>query len=138
MSMSLFVVLALSVEPNTEELNEYAKEHGHNIEYTHQANLTEMSGFLPAKLNSQDAGVEVYSFPASELPPPFKSIIPEKYNNGIVFQFRFGGNPIEAQTAFTTAIILNTKYDGVAVDDQSGSLMSVEQLEQLNSYFGGM
>ncbi|MCG8609420.1 MAG: hypothetical protein MI864_02695 [Pseudomonadales bacterium] len=138
MSMSLFVVLALSVEPSTKELNEYSKEHGYNIEYTHEANLAEMSGFLPAKLNSKDAGVEVYSFPASELPTPFKSIIPEIYNDGIVFQFRFGGKSVEAQTAFTTAIILNTKYGGVSLDGQSGHLMSVEHLEQLNSYFGGM
>jgi hypothetical protein len=136
--MSLFVVLALSVDPSTEELNEYSKKNGHNIEYTHETKLSEISGFLPAKLNNQDAGVEVYSFPASELPPPFKPIIGEDYNEGVVFQFRFGGNPIEAQTAFTTAIILNSKYGGIAVEDQSGSVMTIEQLTQAISHLGAM
>ncbi|MES9950910.1 MAG: hypothetical protein ABW118_18280 [Candidatus Thiodiazotropha sp.] len=138
MSMSLFVVLALGVEPNTNELNQFSKENGHNIEYTHNVVLNEHSGFLPAILNSQEAGMEIYSFSTSEFPEPFKSVIPANYSEGVVYQLRYGGNPIEAQSAFTTAAILITKYNGVAIDDQSGNLMSPEQLIQALSYLGGM
>ena len=138
MSMSLFVVLALSVDPSTEELNEYSKINGHNIEYTHQTRLSEISGFFPAKLNNQDAGVEVYSFPASELPSILKPLVDEDYNDGIVFQLRFGGNLIEAKTAFTTAIVLNSKYGGISVEDQSGSVMTIEQLIQAISHMDAM
>ena len=138
MSMSLFVVLALNAEPNAEELNQYSKQYGHNIEYAHQGPLSEVSGFLPAKLNGMDAGVEVYSFPVSDFPPPLKAKTGGDFENGIVFQLRFGANPIEAQTAFTTAIILNTKYKGITIEDQAGSIMSVEQLQEASSYFGDL
>ena len=138
MSMSLFVVLALGAEPNTDELNLYSKENGHNIQYIENVVLKEYSGFLPAKIKSQEAGTELYSFPVSDIPEPFKPIVPPKYSEGIVYQLRFGGNPIEAQTAFTTAIILSSKYNGVVIEDQAGSLMSLEQLTQSISYFGGM
>lgn len=138
MSMSLFVVLALGAEPNTDELNLYSKANGYNIRYIEKVVLKEHSGFLPATIKSQEAGTELYSFPASDLPEPFKPIVPPKYNEGIVYQIRFGGNPIEAQTAFTSAIILSSKYNGIVIEDQTGSLMSLEQLTQSMSYFGGM
>ncbi|WLQ11907.1 hypothetical protein O5O45_19450 [Hahella aquimaris] len=138
MSMSLLMVLALGVEPNTNELNQFAKENEYNIEYAQNTSLNERSGFLPAKLNGQEAGVEVYSFPVSKLSEPFKTVEPLKFSEGTVYQLRFGVNPIEAQSAFTAAVILTTKYNGVAIDDQSGSLMSAEQLTQALSYFAGM
>ena len=115
--MSLFVVLAQEIEPNTNDLNAAAKELGYIVEYAQNINLKKHSGFLPAKLESKEAGVEVYSFSVSELPAPFKSQLPVQYSHSFVYQFKFGANPIEAQTAFTTAIIMSTKYNGVTIEE---------------------
>ncbi|WP_016954316.1 hypothetical protein [Catenovulum agarivorans] len=138
MSMSLFVVLALEIEPNTNDLNAAAKELAYVVEYTPNVNLKKHSGFLPAKLESQDAGMETYSFAVSELPAPFKSLLPKQYSQGVVYQFKFGGNPIEAQTAFTTAIILSSKYNGITIEDQSGAILSPEQLAEALPFLLGM
>lgn len=138
MSMSLFVVLALEVEPNTNDLNTAAKELAYVVEYTPNINLKKHSGFLPAKLESKDAGMETYSFSVSELPENFKSQLPKQYFLGYVYQFKFGGNPTEAQTAFTSAIIMSTKYNGITIEDQSGVVLSPEQLVEALPYFMGM
>jgi len=138
MSMSLFVVLALEVELNTNDLNKAAKEIGYAVEYTQNIELKKHSGFLPAKFESKDGGMETYFFSVSDLPVPFKSLLPEKYSQGYVYQFRFGGNPVEAQTAFTTAIIMSTKYNGITIEDQSGKILSTEQLVQALPYFTSM
>lgn len=138
MSMSLFVVLALGSEPTTNDLNIHAKEIGQSIQYVENVMLHEHSGFLPAKISKQEAGMELYAFPAYDLPDAFMKAIPQEYDNGIAFQLKFGGVPTEAQSAFTTAIILSSKYNGVVIEDQSGSLMSIEQLKQSISYFSGM
>lgn len=44
MSMSLFVVLALDVEPSTNDLNLAAKELGYNIVYSENVQLKKHSG----------------------------------------------------------------------------------------------
>jgi hypothetical protein len=90
MSINLFVVLALEVEPNTNVLNAAAKETGYVVEYTQNIELKKHSGFLAAKFEYKDAGMEIYSFSVSDLPVPFKSQLPEKYSQGYVYQFRFG------------------------------------------------
>tara|TARA_R110001599_G_scaffold104566_2_gene265208 strand:+ start:196 stop:612 length:417 start_codon:yes stop_codon:yes gene_type:complete len=138
MSMSLFVVLAFGVEPNTAELNRYANELGIEIEYTPDVNIRDISGFFPVTLNDKKSGMEVYSSPFSDLPPEFVSLIPENHRSGVIYQFRFGGHADEAQAAFATAMILNVKYDGVTVEDQAGSLLSFEQMRQAISDFGTM
>ena len=138
MSMSLFVVLALEIEPNTRELNQTANELGYLIEYSPNIELKKHSGFIPVTLDGQKAGVELYSYSTNELPEQFKTLLPNNYKQGVVYQFRFGGNPKEAQVAFTSAIIINTKYNGVAIEDQSGALLSVEQLAEALPYFSAM
>ncbi|KMT67057.1 hypothetical protein [Catenovulum maritimum] len=138
MSMSLFVVLALEVEPNSNTLNLSAKEFGYNIEYSKNVELKRHTGFLPAVLDNQKTGVELYSFLADELPNQFKVLVPTDYQQGFVYQLKFSGDAMEVKTAFTTAIILNTKYNGVAIEDQSGALLSVEQLTQSLAYFSSM
>jgi len=137
MSLSLFVVLALEVELNTNDLNLTAKELGYKIEYTKNIELKTHTGFLPVKLENQKSGAEFYSYPVSELNDVFKSKLPKEYSNGIVYQMSFGGNPIEAKTAFTSAILITTKYNGVAIDDQSGTLLTTEMLSQALPFFSG-
>jgi hypothetical protein len=136
--MSLFVVLALEVEPNTSELNQTANKLGYQIEYSPNVELKKQSGFIPVTLDGQKAGVELYSYSTNELPEQFKTLLPNNYKQGVVYQFRFGSNPKEAQVAFTSAIIINTKYNGVAIEDQSGTLLSVEQLAAALPYFSAM
>ena len=138
MSMSLFVILALDIEPNTNELNTAAKELGYAVQYTQNVELKKHSGFLPAKFESKDSGMETYSFSVSELPDTFKSRVPVKYAQGYVYQLKFGGNPIEAQMVFTTAIIMSAKYNGITIEDQSGTLLSTEQLVEALPYFKKM
>jgi len=135
MSMSLFVVLALEVEPNSNDLNLFAKELEYNIEYSQGIELNKHSGFLPAKISGNEVGVELYSYSTSDLPEQIKSILTVEYEQGVVYQLSFGGKPSEAQTAFTTAILMTTKYNGVTIEDQSGTLLSVEQLTQALQYF---
>lgn len=138
MSMSLFVVLALEVEPNTNDLNLAAKELGYSIEYVANVELKKHSGFLPAKFDSKEAGMETYAFSTSELSEPFKSKIPGRLSQGYVYQLKFGGDPVEAQTVFTTAIILSVKYNGVTIEDQAGTLLTSEELAEALPYFMGM
>ena len=138
MSMSLFVVLALDCNTSTTKLNEYSAELGYSIEYEINIELKSHSGFLPAKINGEVAGVESYSYPVTNLPDDFTSQLPTKLTNGQVYQLRFGGRESEALSAFTTAIILNTKCEGITIDDQSGTVLTVEQLTQGLSYFAQM
>ena len=129
------MVLALEVEPNTNEMNIAAKELGYRIEYTENIELKTHMGFLPAKIDKKDAGVEVYSYTVSDSPETFKTKVPENLSQGYVYQLRFGGIPKESQTAFNTAIILITKYNGVTIDDQEGALLTPENLLEALSYF---
>jgi len=135
MSMSLFVVLALGEDLNTNDLNSIANELGYAIEYSKNIELNKHTGFLPAKLDTKDAGMETYYLAVSDLPKILRTRIPKELSNGDVYQLRFGGNPVEAQTAFTTAIILNTKYEGVTIEDQAGTILSIEQLLDALRYF---
>ena len=138
MSMSLFVVLALDCNTSTTNLNEYSAELGYSIEYEKNIELKSHSGFLPATINGEIAGVESYSYPVTDLPDDFTAQVPAKLIDGQVYQFRFGGRESEAVSAFTTAIILNTKCHGITIDDQSVTVLTVEQLTQGLSYFAQM
>lgn len=135
MSMSLFVVLALECNTSTTKLNEYSAELGYSIEYEKNIELKNHSGFLPARIDGEIGGLESYSYPVADLPDVFTAQLPTKLTNGQVYQFRFGGRESEAISAFATAIILNTKCDGVTIEDQSGTVLSVEQLTQGLSAF---
>ena len=135
MSLSLFVVLALEAQPNTNDLNKQANESDYNIVYEEHISLNTHTGFLPAKINGQETGVELYFFKATDLPNQFTSSLPEEYSKGVVYQLRFGGNPIEAQAAFTTAIIMGMKYNGLTIEDQAGTLLSVNQLSEALQHF---
>jgi hypothetical protein len=135
MSMSLFVILALDCDTTTSKLNEYSDELGYSIQYEKDIELKTHSGFLPATVSGRAAGVESYSFPVKELPDFFQVLVPQQLTNGLVYQFRFGGRESEAVSAFSTAILLNTKCNGVTIDDQTGTVIPVEQLIQGLSYF---
>jgi hypothetical protein len=136
--MSLFVILALDCNTTTSQMNEYSAELGYSIIYDINIALKEHSGFLPATISGESAGVESYSFPVTDLPDVFQSLVPDQLASGQVYKFRFGANPMEAVSAFTTAIILNTKCNGVTIDDQSGTVIPVEQLIQGMTYFAQM
>ncbi|MGI1670541.1 MAG: hypothetical protein K6L74_09490 [Neptuniibacter sp.] len=136
MSMSLFVVLALEMEPNIHQLNEVASTSGYELSLSESIEINSHSGFLPATLNGQDTGFELYSFPVSEAPEQLKNIIPVNLQNGNIYQLSFGYKSHEAQAAFATAMNMNIKYNGVTIEDQAGTLLSVEQLKVAMASFG--
>jgi len=130
MSMSLFVILALESEPMTSDLNKVSKELGYNIEYSENIKLKERSGFLPVVLNSEKTGVEVYSYPYSGLPEGLNNVTEISFSKPVVYQLSFGGNPIEGAAAFTTAAILCSTYDCVAIEGEGGGVLNLEQLKR--------
>ncbi|MDP5210105.1 hypothetical protein [Microbulbifer sp. 2205BS26-8] len=130
MSMSLFVILALESEPVTNDLNKASKELGYNIEYSDNIELKEQSGFLPVVLNSEKTGVEIYSYPDSDLPEALNNVTDISFSKPVVYQLSFGENPMEGATAFTTAAILCETYDCVAIEGEGGRVLTLEQLKQ--------
>ncbi|BBM00242.1 hypothetical protein [Microbulbifer sp. GL-2] len=135
MSMSLFVILALEMEPNIKEINSIEPEIDHVLELSEKIDINNHSGFLPATLDGKATGFEIYIFSVSKAPEPLKSVIPKDIQNGNIYQISFGHNSLEAQAAFATAISMNMRYNGVTIEDQAGSLLSIEQLQSLIASF---
>lgn len=129
MSMSLFVVLALEMEPNIHEINEVAFASNYELLLSESIEINSHSGFLPVTIDGQKSGFELYVFPASEVPEHFKNVIPVNLQNGNIYQLSFGYKSHEAQAAFTTAISMNIKYNGIIIEDQAGTLLNIEQLK---------
>ncbi|WP_415890988.1 hypothetical protein ACMXYV_06765 [Neptuniibacter sp. SY11_33] len=138
MSMSLFVVLALEMEPKVHELNEAASTSGYELSLSETIELSSHSGFFPVKFEGQDTGFELYFFPVSEVPEQLKSVIPVSLHDGNIYQLSFGYKAHEAQAAFATAMNMNIKYNGVTIEDQAGTLLSVEQLKAAMASFDEM
>ncbi|MCV6623240.1 MAG: hypothetical protein OIF51_15975 [Cellvibrionaceae bacterium] len=138
MSMSLFVVLALEMEPKTHELNEVASASGYELSLSESIEINTHSGFLPVTFEGQETGFELYVFPVSEVPEQLKSAIPVSLHSGNMYQLSFGYKSHEAQAALATAMNMNIKYNGVTIEDQAGTLLSVEQLKAAITSFGEM
>ena len=135
MSMSLFIILALESEPMTSDFNKVSKELSYNIEYSENIKLKEHSGFLPVVLNSKKSGIEVYSYPYSNLPEGLNNAAEISFGESLVYQLNFGGSPMEGATAFTTAAILCGTYDCVAIEGEGGGVLTLEQLKQGSEMF---
>lgn len=127
--MSLFVILALELEPTTNEINSVPFEPGFELVLVEGVVLKEQSGFLPAQFNQEPLGFELYSFPVASEDAAFQQIVPEAYREGMVYQLRFGTQPGEAQAAFTMAAKMNIKYNGITIEDQVGMVLTVQQLK---------
>jgi len=127
MSMGLYVVLALTKAPTSDDINAGAKELSVPIVIS-TTGLSSYSGFLPMKVSGTDSGVEIDVYPAIEA----ADIIPKNgsldIDSSIVFEFRWGGDFKEAAAAFYTAQVLTVKYNGIVYDPESGVFLDSEQV----------
>ena len=130
MSMTLYVIMSLSDVPNTDDLNEISKSLDVPVVYSENVDLKEHSGFLPAKLNGMDSGVETYVAPLSDFTDYFPSHDFSSYSEPVVVTFRWGGNMEEMIVALNSAYLLGYQKQAIAFEPQSGIYLDNEQVKE--------
>jgi hypothetical protein len=136
--MELFVILALQDVPGTDELNLAANKLSVPLVLEKEIDLSTQTGFLPAKINNNNSGAEVYVTPYAEI----KSFLPEhdisNITNPVVITFRWGGDFQEAAVSMYSAYIISENYVSITFEPQSGVFLSSQQLLEGASAMQGL
>ncbi|GEA08827.1 hypothetical protein KUL42_35880 [Alteromonas sp. KUL42] len=130
MSMTLYVIMSLNDVPDTNELNELSNKLTVPVIFSENVDLKEHSGFLPAKLNDSDSGVETYLAPLSELEEYFPTYDFSPYEEPVVVTFRWGGNMEEMIVALYSAYLLGYEKQVITFESQSGIYLTNEQVKE--------
>ena len=128
MSMTLYVVIALQDVPNTDVLNKSTNELSVPVVLESDIELSEHSGYLPAKLDGKSSGTETYVSSYSE----FIEYLPEhdspSFEEPVVITFKWSGDFQEASVSMYLAYLLSKKSDTIVFEPQSGIFLTAEQL----------
>ena len=128
MSMTLYVVIALQDVPNTDVLNISINELSVPVVLESNIEISEHSGYLPAKLDGKNSGTETYVSSYSE----FIEYLPEhdtpSFEEPVVITFKWGGDFQEASVSMYLAYVLSKKSDTIVFEPQSEIFLTAEQL----------
>lgn len=138
MSLSLFVVMALAEEPNTNELNVAAQKNNVEIVFHQNVALKQHSGLLPIKYKQHDTGVEFYVIDDPKMIKALMLSSTIKIEEAIVYQLRFGADAKQGAAAFAAAYTLNATYGGVVIEGESATSLDATQLLQAADAFFNM
>jgi len=130
MSMTLYVILSLSDVPNTNALNDLAKQLNTPVYYVENVELKVHTGFLPVKLKTEDSGVETYMSPYSEFTDYFPKFDSSVYQKPVVITFRWGGDLNEMVIALNSAYLLGYEKQSAVFEPQSGIFLTNEQVKE--------
>jgi len=130
MSMTLYVILSLSDVPNTNALNNLAKQLNTPVYYVENVELKEHTGFLPVKLKTEDSGVETYMSPYSEFTDYFPNFDSSVYQKPVVITFRWGGDMNEMVIALNSAYLLGYEKQSAVFEPQSGIFLTNAQVKE--------
>ncbi|WP_428241690.1 hypothetical protein [Gynuella sp.] len=128
MAMDIFVLIALSKEPDIAYLNEKAKQLNLPIVYNETLDMNQQNGFYPLNLNGDQSGFEIYKISYEEiiqqLPEPDAGFI----DQGVAYHFRYSFSHKEPASAFYTAALFSTLENAIVFETQAGEYLSTKQL----------
>ena len=133
MSVEQYVAISRSRLPSVSQWQEATRLRGFDITID-DADLTEMSGFLPVQFMGSPCGFEFYLEDITEVGA--REIDFEDRDAVVVF--RTGSDESEAQCALVCAAVLVDLADGVYFDDYGGQARDGEILiKQAREWMGG-
>jgi len=124
MSMTLMAIVGLSCNLETSDLNKALDTLDLPLSITHTADLREHTGFLPAEISGQEAGVETYFETSRDLIdclPPHEAL--DNREVGVVL-FSIGSRASEIASALYIASALVSRCQALVFDAESGRYMS--------------
>jgi hypothetical protein len=127
MSMELFVILAATRAPDVEAWNKSLATASVPVVFE-STDLARHTGFLPATLRDKKTGISFMRVSYPELAAHYPPIAAIKVEKPIVYELGYGGDWLEAATAFYAASVLVSKYGGTAFEPQGGIVMDAEAL----------
>jgi hypothetical protein len=127
MSMELFVILATTHAPDVDAWNKSLATASVPV-ILETTDLARHTGFLPATLRDKKTGISFMQVSYSQLTEDYPAVATIKVEEPVVYTLGYGGDWLEAATAFYAASVLVSKYGGTSFEPQGGIVMDAQAL----------
>lgn len=138
MAMELYLLFAMQDAPNLENWRGALSERDLPLSITEEVDLTTHSGFLPMRLEEQEAGLYFLIDDYADLVAHIPRLQENSIEDPVVYALGSGGRHDEGAAVFYSVHALTVTFNGLAFDPQSGAFVDAEALLQAARLFHDM
>ncbi len=128
MSVDILVVLALNQAPSGESWAHALAETKGPVAFVQPIDTLHASGFVPMSVNGRSTGLYFLRRPYAEAATLYAPISSVHLASPVVYVLSFGAHSDECTAVFMSASVLVAKFNGIAFDPQSGTVVTAKQL----------
>ena len=129
MSIELLVVLAASKAPDWSSWNQALWDTRAPASLSRSEDLKRFSGFLPVRVRGRATGFGFLNESATDVAVQYPLLAQVPLANPVVYSLSYGAHPEECAAAFLSAVVLVSKFDGIAFDPQQGVMLTLDQVK---------